>query len=111
MRAVRSEVVENLAACFRRNGYVRRQNAERLEEEGYQVYKKGDEVRLIAETLAELGRIRRWLKSAGFRLSMPFAKARQWCQPVYGRAAVRRFLELIGEPLDDGKPSAAQRKN
>ena len=37
------EVIAQLAAWFRRNGYVRRQNPDRLATEGYMEYKKGEE--------------------------------------------------------------------
>jgi len=88
-------VVSELAAYFSRNGYVRRQNAGRLSREGYRGYKKGDEVRLTAESPKELARIRALLERAGFRPGKPFVKGRQYRQPVYGREAVRQFLELI----------------
>jgi hypothetical protein len=54
-------------------------------------------VRLVAESKAELTEIRQLLKRAGFKLARPFAKARQWRQPVYGVAEVARFLSLVGE--------------
>lgn len=89
------EMLKQLAAFYHRNGYIRRQRADRLGAEGYGAYKKGDEVRLNARSLAELRTIRRLLKLSGFTPGRPFAKANQWCQPVYGRAALIRFLELI----------------
>ena len=92
------EVVAQLAAWFRRNGYVRRQNPTRLEEP-YGSYKKGEEVRLVAVSKAELQAMRRVLRAAGFEPGKPFTKAGQWRQPVYGRAEVARFLTLIGEPV------------
>ena len=98
------EVVEQLAALFRRNGYVRRLNPDRRAAEP-RTYKKGDEVRLVAHSEAELRTIRRLLRAAGFKPGRPFRKAKQWRQPVYGRAAVARFLELIGE----AKPAGSRR--
>jgi hypothetical protein len=91
------EVVARLAGFFRRNGYVRRLDPVRRVVDG-QLYKKGAEVRLVAESAAELFEIRRLLGAAGFKVARPFAKDRQWRQPVYGVAAVARFLALIGEP-------------
>lgn len=91
------EVVARLAAFFHRNGYVRRVDARRRAEEG-QRYKKGAEVRLVAESRAELLEIRRLLKQAGFKPGRSFVKSRQWRQPVYGVTEVARFLSLIGEP-------------
>ena len=95
-----AEVVEQLAVFFRRNGYVRRPNPDRLAAEGYKGYKKGDEVRLVADSRAELRAIRRLLRAAGFDPGRPFAKARQWRQPLYGRNAVSRFLALVDEAQD-----------
>jgi hypothetical protein len=83
-----------LAAFFRRNGYVRRVDAVRRVMDG-QLYKKGAEVRLVAESAAELAEIRRLLRRAGFKAARPFAKGRQWRQPVYGIAEVARFLSLV----------------
>ena len=91
------EVVKRLAALFHRNGYVRRVNPVRRKVKG-RLYKKGAEVRLVATSTAELAEIRRLLKQAGFKRARPFAKARQWRQPLYGVAEVARFLFLVGEP-------------
>jgi hypothetical protein len=90
-----AEVVERLAELFRRNGYIRSANPVRQRKEG-RLYKKGAEVRLVAESKTELAEIRRLLKQAGFKRARPFSKARQWRQPIYGVAEVRRFLVLVG---------------
>ena len=95
------QAVKKLGKFFRRNGYIRRLDAVRREEEGHQLYKKGAEVRLVADTKGELAEIRRLLKRAGFKVARPFAKARQWRQPLYGVAAVARFLDLIGWSPDE----------
>ncbi len=86
-----------LARFFARNGYVRRQNPRRLAREGYLRYKKGDEVRLTAESQQELARIQQLLRQAGFKPGRPFAKGQQYRQPIYGRGAVERFLRLVAE--------------
>ncbi len=91
--------IARLVNFFHRNGYVRQQNAERLSAEGRAVYKKGDEVRLVANSLAELAEIRRLLRAAGFVPGRPFSKSRQYRQPVYGRGQVARFLAMV----DDGR--------
>ncbi|MCI0332519.1 MAG: hypothetical protein L0228_04775 [Planctomycetes bacterium] len=90
-------VIKQLSAYFHRNGYVRRVDPVRRKVKG-RLYKKGAEVRLVAESRAELAEIRRLLKRAGFKRARPFAKARQWRQPVYGVAEVARFLSLVGKP-------------
>lgn len=92
-------VVRQLAALFHRNGYVRWQDQQRLTEEGYQVYKKGHEVRLVADSAEELAAIRKLLKQAGFKPGQAFVKGQQYRQPVYGKRAVLSFLELIGEAV------------
>lgn len=92
-----AEVVKQLSAFFHRNGYVRRADPVRKKVKG-RLYKKGAEIRLVAESTAELKEIRRLLKEAGFKRARPFAKDRQWRQPVYGVAEVARFLGLVGKP-------------
>ena len=89
------EVVEQLTMLFARNGYIRRPNLKRRAATP-RVYKKGYEVRLVADSVADLRAIRRLLRAAGFNPGRPFAKARQWRQPLYGRQAVTRFLDLVG---------------
>jgi hypothetical protein len=91
-------VVKELARLYSRNGYTRRQNKRRFKKEGSSQYKKGEEVRLLARTRKELQQIRRLLVQAGFKPGRPFAKGTQICQPVYGKQAVARFLELVGKP-------------
>lgn len=90
------KAIKQLAVYFHRNGYVRRVDAVRRVDDG-QLYKKGAEIRLVANSRVELAEIRRLLEQAGFKPAKPFAKARQWRQPVYGVAEVARFLSLVGE--------------
>jgi hypothetical protein len=87
--------VAGLASYFERNGYVRQLNPERRSAEG-QRYKKGDEVRLVANSRAELAHIRRLLRQARFPAGRPFVKGGQFRQPIYGRQEVARFLALVG---------------
>jgi hypothetical protein len=88
--------VQRLAELFHRNGYVRSVNPVRRKKEG-RLYKKGAEVRLVAESAAELREIRQLLKRAGFQRARPFAKGRQWRQPIYGVKEVAQFLRLVGK--------------
>ncbi|MEI6451073.1 MAG: hypothetical protein WCP98_14185 [Actinomycetes bacterium] len=93
----RGSVAEQLGALFARNGYVRRQNHERIAAEGRRRYKKGVEVRLTANSEEELERIRGLLRAAGFTVGKAYCHSRrQFRQPVYGRRQVERFLELVG---------------
>ena len=96
MVKIKQQAIKKLAAIFHRNGYIRRFNPKRRAKEKRK-YKKGDEVRLVADTYDELRAIRRLLREAGFAPGRPFRKGKQWRQPVYGRETVARFLELVGE--------------
>ena len=89
-----------LAAFFQRNGYVRRHDPVRYAADGCMKYKKGDEVRLVANTAAERVRIRQLLRTAGFKPGRPFRKDKQGGQyrvPIYGREQVARFLRIVEE--------------
>ncbi|RME48593.1 MAG: hypothetical protein D6791_02890 [Chloroflexi bacterium] len=81
-----------LRELFQRNGYVRVPNEKRRQEVGSQKYKKGYEVRLVANSEEELEEIRQALRQLGFRPARPFQKHRQIVQPVYGKQAVEWFL-------------------
>lgn len=93
----RDSVTEELAALFRRNGYVRPPIEKRLAGEGYGRFRRGYEFRLTAESRSELQAVRDLLRRAGFKPGRPFVKGRQFRQPVYGRAELERFLALIDE--------------
>ncbi|MBL8693039.1 MAG: hypothetical protein JNJ88_02990 [Planctomycetes bacterium] len=90
--------MRRLAEFFDRNGYARWQSPSRREKEGWQRYKKGDEVRLVASSAAELEEIRDLLRRAGIHPGRPFVKGRQFGQPIYGRQAVEQFFTLIERP-------------
>lgn len=95
--AAGGDPIFRLAEFYRRNGYARWQDTRRAEKVGAKRYKKGDEVRLVANTPAELTLIRQLLLEAGFRPGLPFGKGHQYRLPLYGREQVKQFLELIGE--------------
>ena len=85
-----------LAWYFERNGQVRQQDAERFKTEGWQKYKKGNEIRLTAMSEEELAKIRSLLEQTGFKLARPFRKTRyHYVQPIYGKAEVVRFLAFL----------------
>jgi hypothetical protein len=101
MAAHPTPAVKALAWHFRRNGYVRRQNPERVASKSTRPYHKGEEVRLVANSCQELRELRRLLRAAGFEPGRPFRKARQYRQPIYGRLAVAVFLALVQSVDDD----------
>ncbi len=94
-----AELVKQLADRFHASGYVRWQDAEQKKERGRK-YKKGNEVRLVAGTKKELAKIHRLLVKLGFRPGRPFAKDNKYRLPLYGKTAVARFLELVGDPRE-----------
>jgi hypothetical protein len=101
-----SAIAAELAAFFHRNGYVRRQDPYRIAAEGWRRYKKGVEIRLTANSEAELTRIRELLVAGGFKPGKPYAQgASQYRQPVYGGEQVKRFLEMIGAVPQDARPA------
>jgi len=98
-----------LTALFRRNGCVRRHDATRYARQGCMKYKKGEEIRLVANGHAERVRIQRLLKRAGFKAGRPFRKSAertQICIPIYGREQVAGFLSMA-EETEKCQPSAA----
>jgi len=98
-----------LTALFRRNGCVRRHDATRYAKHGCMKYKKGDEIRLVANGDAERVRILCLLKRAGFKAGRTFRKSKerkQICIPIYGREQVARFLKMA-EETEMCQPSAA----
>ncbi|MCH8558992.1 MAG: hypothetical protein LAT84_14310 [Balneolia bacterium] len=94
-------VASKLTWFYNRNGYVRRQKKERLENESAMSYKKGEEIRLIANTKSELRTIQSLLRKAGFKYGKPYDRGRRYCQPVYGKQAVARFLQMVESEADD----------
>lgn len=56
-------------------------------------YKKGWEVRLVFRTVDEARQAAALLPEIGLKGGRPFAKSRQWIQPVYGKKAVSIFEE------------------
>lgn len=111
MRAIPVSVAAELTAFFRRNGYVRRHDAARYAAQGCMKYKKGEEVRLIANGTEERARIERLLKLAGFKAGRPFRKSpqrTQICVPIYGREQTARFLSMVKGTEERQQPNRAQ---
>jgi hypothetical protein len=98
MSAKPNPFAKELSRFFLLAGYVRWQNPRRRKREKRR-YKKGDEIRLIAQSKWQLRCIRRLLRQAGFKPGRAFAKGRQFRQPVYGRKEVARFLAMVRRPL------------
>jgi hypothetical protein len=108
MGVIDTPAAVELTALFRRNGCVRRHDAARYARQGCMKYKKGEEVRLVANGNEERVRIQGLLKRAGFKAGRPFRKSAertQTCIPIYGREQVARFLSMIQE-VEKCQPSA-----
>ena len=88
------KVIDELSRLFHRNGYVRWPNEDRYAATP-RGYKKGCELRLVANSSEELATIRQLLTTAGFEYGQPFAKGAQWRQPLYGLDNLVRFFKLI----------------
>lgn len=100
--------IRRLAALFHANGYVRRPNPDKKAARESHGYHKGYEVRLVLVSERELDEARGLLTALGFRLASPHAKGNQFRQPIYGKAAVERFLALVGDP-PPGYPARLRR--
>lgn len=106
------KVARELAKYFRRSGHVRYRNEERRLNEGYFCYKKGDELRLGTQSAEDLAVIRQLLELGGFKPGRAFRKKGRFCQPVYGRDAVRRFLALVETQGDvEGRQRTADKSH
>lgn len=91
---------KQLATIFQESGYMRRRSAELAEELGPYGYKKGDEVRLVVNSQAELRRVRALLKTVGLTPGKAFQKHARWVQPLYGAEAVQFFLKQLPSGRD-----------
>lgn len=91
--SVDPKVLQELAECFERNGYVKwRDDVPGAERRGG--HRHGVELRLAANSDGELKKIRELLKAGGFKVGSPFRKGYGYRQPLYGRNA-RKFVELL----------------
>ncbi len=85
---------ELLAAFFARNGCVRRPNQRKRRRLGRR-YKKGYEVRFLANAEKEHRLLKRLLRELGFKPGKAYVKRTQIVLPVYGKAAVERLQKLL----------------
>lgn len=97
MTTTKSDLPGRLTFYFARNGYLRGQSNDRLEE-GHEAYKKGWEVRLVLHDTNEVEEARRLIERAGMRPGRVFQKHQCWIQPIYGRDAVMRFKSVPRAP-------------
>jgi hypothetical protein len=90
----RHAAIEALRRFWSR-AYARVPNEDRFAE-GSAAYKKGWEIRFVADSPAECDEISRLLGAAGFVPGRRFAKGSGWIVPVYGREPTERLRALLG---------------
>lgn len=95
-KKVNKTVVKKLGWYFLRNGYLRLPN-EKLRKERGGDYRKGYEIRFVANNKNELKEIRSLLKEANFKPGKHFEKFNQFVLPVYGKESFFRFKSLLAE--------------
>lgn len=82
-----------LVQYLRDNSYARVPDETR-QEEGWSAYKKGFEMRIVVKTHDDVRKLRRLLQDASIKPGKAYKKAKQWVQPVYGRAAVNSLVAM-----------------
>ncbi len=92
LKMIRSTESE-LAQFFLRNGYIRYPNKNLLKTKERD-YKKGYEVRLVANNKKELQKISSLIRKLQLNLGKSFQKNNRYVQPIYGKDAVDLFLKL-----------------
>jgi hypothetical protein len=95
-----AEAERELMEYFLRGGYVRHASPELTAAFGARRYKKGEEVRIVLRSRAEQRRVHALLAAAGMLPGSAFEKNGRFVQPVYGRSAVRWFLDRLPRGRD-----------
>lgn len=106
-----SQALDLLIESFRLGGYVRWQSPVRAERDGPR-YRKGHEVRFVADDEAGLATLRAALDTLGLHYGKSFAKADRRVLPVYGVVATYTLVAAFKaagahvppEPSDDALP-------
>ncbi len=87
-----------LNELFIRNGYLRMKDEVKAAQDAN--YKKGYEVRFVAFSIKELKQIRTSIRALGFTVSNSYEKHNAYVQPIYGKPAALKFLELKNKNKD-----------
>lgn len=85
---------EQLRQIFQRNGYYRVPD-EDMRQQKKASYKKGYEIRFVAQNYKEYLEIRKLLKALGYLPGKAFLKGSQRVIPVYGKENYFAFRELM----------------
>ncbi len=94
IRELEPEVIEGLQLALLPNGCFRVANTELRRTKG-QEYKKGYEARFVVKTEEELADIQQLLNRAGIKFGKPYAKGKQFVQPVYGKMQLEWLLAVM----------------
>lgn len=86
-----------LRRMFVDGGYVRTQSRAEARDWGTDIYKKGHEVRLTLDSMAEAHEARELLDIVGLWGGKPYTKHSRVIQPIYGIEAVEWFLDTLGD--------------
>jgi len=95
----REQALRQVAEIYQQGGYVRGPISDRMLRDGWRVYKKGWELRLVLPDECAVFEVRRLLDQAGIRLARSYAKHGRQIQPIYGRDQVLRVLRAAGEDV------------
>lgn len=95
-KKVTKSVIKKLGGYFLRNGYLRLPN-ETLKKKKGGNYRKGYEIRFVANNKNELKEIKSLLKDAYLKPGKHFEKFNQFVLPVYGKESFFRFKSLLAE--------------
>ncbi len=98
-----------LVRYFLRDGYVRSPVIARLSE-GPRQYKKGHEVRIVADSNLELAQIGELIESVGLPKGKPFMKHSKLIQPMYGKEAAKSILTWLSHVLPEQIADVESRK-
>ena len=90
-----------LAAWYRRDGVLRTPDRARRADRS-RTYKKGYEIRFLADSVGELVRVRALLTAAGLPVAAAYPKGRRFVQPVYGKVNVTALRLAAG--AEDAAP-------
>lgn len=88
--------LRQLAGFYRHGGYVRGPIPQRLLRDGWRIYKKGWELRLVLPDQETLAEVQRLIDAAGLRLARPHRKGSRIVQPIYQREQVLEVLRAAG---------------
>lgn len=104
----KAKALNFLKEKFEAIGYLRHHDPEKYKTLGYDVYKKGSEVRFVTRSEDELQAIREAISTLGYTVSKPFLKQGRKVQPIYGSQIASEFY---AQHTADYQAKEARRQN